>query len=677
MKVLLIVQVFILIAFNCFADEFKADLGKVSKDEIKMEFCPIDSGANAAILFDIGRSEVKFIPDEGFVLEFKRHIRIKIFNKEGYDRANVEIMLYKTGSDREKLTHFKGYTHNLDGKSMEREKITNRDGNQEDINEHWFAEKFSMPGVREGSIIEYEYTVKSPFVMQLQDWQMQYEIPVIRSEYTVEFPEYFWYNKHYRGSVALDKNEYSTSVYQGVGAFRQEANSNMGNLSKTEVEVASYDYKTHVYHFLATNTPGLKEEPFMPDIDNFYAEISFELAYTDIPGSLRKNYTQTWEGVNEMLLKDSEFGVQLNSSGYARDFIKPLLSEVKDPIRRAKAIYEHVRDRMKWNDWNSIYVASTLRKAYRERSGNSADINVMLVSLMREAGIEAYPVLISTRNNGHIQFERPSIAQFNYVIALARINGNDFFIDATDPHYPFSMLPERCINGDGRLIDEKSGNWVTVKPGGMVKEVVSSNLVIDDNGVLTGKISKIKSEYASIDFRNKVKNANGMDDFISSLSEKNPGLSIKSYNVENIDSLSAPVKVEYDIILDNHSRQVGDFIYLDPLITEKMEENPFKPEKRVFPVDLVYPNEHLVSVNIKVPEGYTVESLPQATAVKLPEKGGMFLFSCNKLGNNISVTSRIALNKAFFTQNEYPYLKEFFNQVVAKHAEQIVLKKKS
>lgn len=669
----------IVVAFvvNSYAGkDFKADLGKVSKDELKMTHCPIDSSASASILFDIGRSEVKYIIGTGFVKEFRRHVRIKIFNKEGYDQANIEIPLYQSGNDKEKLVQFKGYTHNLEGNSAEKEKVTKGDGNSEEVNKHWYVEKFTMPDVKEGSVIEYEYTINSPFLFELQDWQMQYTIPVMRSDYTAVFPEYFWYNKQMRGSVALAVNDYSTEMFRDQGTYKTESKV-YNETGMTDIKTGTIEYRNHVFHLVSENVPGLREEPYMPDIDNYFAEISFELAYTEFPGETRENYTKTWKDINRLLLDDEEFGTQLGRSGYAKDFIDPLIAAGDDELTKAVLIFEYIRDRMKWNGLRGIYVTSSLRSAYKERSGNSADINLMIVSLLREAGIESYPVLVSTRDNGFVRLGRPSITQFNYVIAVAKIGGVDYFLDATDPDYPFAMLPERCINGQGRIINEQEGDWITVNPAGNRKEVISGNLSVSEEGVLTGKLSKIKSEYSAIGFREDVSKANNIDDFIAGMSSKNPGLTIHSYQMENLDSLAAPVKVEYDIELENYSHVAGDFIYLEPMITEKIDENPFKPDTRIYPVDIIYPNEQIIVMNITLPEGYAVESLPEATAIRLPEKGGMFLYNCNQMGNTISVTCRLVLGKPIYMQSEYPYIKEFFNQVVSKQAEQIVLKKRT
>lgn len=77
-----------------------------------------------------------------------------------------------------------------------------------------------------------------------------------------------------------------------------------------------------------------------------------------------------------------------------------------------------------------------------------------------------------------------------------------------------------------------------------------------------------------------------------------------------------------------------------------------------------------------MPDGYQVDELPQAKVLSLPSNTGRFTYSVTQAGNLLNVISNFQINKSIFTQEEYPGLREFYNQVVAKQAEQIVLKKK-
>jgi len=76
--------------------------------------------------------------------------------------------------------------------------------------------------------------------------------------------------------------------------------------------------------------------------------------------------------------------------------------------------------------------------------------------------------------------------------------------------------------------------------------------------------------------------------------------------------------------------------------------------------------------------GYVMDALPKSMILKLNEENeGVFEYRISMSGNSISFRSRIRIGRANFQPDEYEMLREFFNYVVKKHAEQIVFKKKS
>jgi hypothetical protein len=80
-------------------------------------------------------------------------------------------------------------------------------------------------------------------------------------------------------------------------------------------------------------------------------------------------------------------------------------------------------------------------------------------------------------------------------------------------------------------------------------------------------------------------------------------------------------------------------------------------------------------LQLTIPEGYSVEELPKGNSISLPEKGGRFQYQVSQVGNKIVVNFRLSIDKALFIPSEYPGLKEFYNLVINKQAEQIILKK--
>jgi hypothetical protein len=85
--------------------------------------------------------------------------------------------------------------------------------------------------------------------------------------------------------------------------------------------------------------------------------------------------------------------------------------------------------------------------------------------------------------------------------------------------------------------------------------------------------------------------------------------------------------------------------------------------------------DRLYMAKITVPEGYKVDELPPNRMFLLPDGGGKFVYNTSVVGNTINFTSHLSVTKNLVTADKYPLLREFYATVVAKQAEQIVLKK--
>ena len=186
-----------------------------------MQSCPLDANAAAMIICDFGKSYINYTDVVGFQLYFERYMRIKIFTKEGYDWADHVIRLYRDGAEKEKVTKLKACTYNLVDGRIEKEKLKNSDVYTEEQSRHIELQKFSMPSVREGSVIELEYTVQSDFFFNLNTWYFQHEIPTVWSEYNTCIPEYFEYKRTMNGYIALAEKE-STSEQKSIVTTSKE-----------------------------------------------------------------------------------------------------------------------------------------------------------------------------------------------------------------------------------------------------------------------------------------------------------------------------------------------------------------------------------------------------------------------------------------------------------------------
>lgn len=650
--------------------------GKVEMADLDMKSYAPDTSAEAVILGDYGKSYFEY-GGEGFQIVHERHVRIKILKKSGYDWATAEIPFYRANnSSEERIASLHGYSYNKEGGKIIKEKLTKEAIFEEKTSANWFKKKFTLPNVKEGTVLEYEYTLKSDFLFNLREWNFQNTIPVAWSEYRVTIPEYFQYRLLSAGYEPFHINETgSKEVSFSIRVEGEFQNTRASGVSgRVPASIETVKARATTYRWATKDVPALRIEPFITTIQDYITKIEFELSSTKFPGQIEKPVTSNWEAVNELLLKDENFGLQLNRTGFAKDIAGAVKAKAGDPAAQIALLYDFVRKSVKWNGKSWLYTESTLKKAFENHTGNAADINLMLVALLQEAGLDASPVILSTRDHGRVLETYTMLSKFNYVIAHVNLDGKDVLLDATDLLLYPNMLPARCLNGAGRLISKKNGRWVPLHSAERVSQVTSLRLQLDKTGQLTGTVDLSNGGYAALPIR-KVILADGQEKYAENLRKAKSSWQIEKLDIKNADKLDQAVGVTCQVAIAEGAQMAGNMIYLKPLLTEGEQENPFKHDVRKFPVDFTTPIEQTFVASYTLPEGYVVDEMPKNIIVDLPEKGGRFAFMTAQNGNVVQVTSRISIRKALYLPEEYPHLKEFYHQIVSKHAEQIILKK--
>lgn len=294
---------------------------------------------------------------------------------------------------------------------------------------------------------------------------------------------------------------------------------------------------------------------------------------------------------------------------------------------------------------------------------------------MRGVGLDAYPVISSTRSNGLLNIIYPMVSDFNYVLSYVKLDDQVYILDATEKYLPYNILPKRCLNDKGRIISKEIQDWVVLETKTPNVITWSYELVLTDDFMLKGKATNIKKDYAAFDFRKLYHNESDKEEIIKNIESGNVGLNIVDYSYENIDSLNKPVRSEFEIEIEDKITEAGNLVFFNPMLYEEISENPFKLENRQYPVDYAYPHNTTYILKLQLPEGYEIEEVPENIQIVLPNKSAMFVYNITQMNGFIHVISRFYINKSVFMPEEYTGLKEFYNQVVAKHNEQIVLKK--
>lgn len=662
-------------AFVCFAtinaQEFK--FGDISKAELEEKQHPKDPEAEAAILYEKIYCTFRFVQGQGFQVETMVHKRIKIYSKDGFEMATHYIPLYKGSGEREKVAGLKAYTYNLENGKIEKTKLKKGGIFKEKRSEYVEVQKLTMPNIKEGSVVEYKYKMISPYYRSINEINLQYSIPVNHIEVVFETPEYFTYKKHYKGYFLLKPVETSRSgTITLTGSSRSGGFTNQGSRA-TSFSRDDIDFTYNVTKFNLKNVPALKEESFVSNIENYRSTVKFELAQTQMPRSIPKYYSKSWDDVVGTIYRSKAFGGQLEKTSYFKNDIDGLIEGVTGDLKKASLIYNYVRNKVKWNGNYGKYTDVGVRKAYKENTGNVADMNLMLTAMLRYAGVNANPVILSTRQHGITTF--PTLNGFNYVISAIEVEDAVILLDATNYYGEPNILPIRALNWSGRLI-RKDGSWsqISLMPQKPALRATSLSVVLDENGDLTGKQRTQFTSHRALNFREIYTKANEVD-YLERLENSIGDIEIDEHIVKNLKKIGKPVLESYSFTKEAQAEVIGDKLYFSPLFFLATSENIFKTEKRVYPVDFGYPWKRKIMMSIQLPAGYEVESLPEATAVQLPDNLGTYSFNISKTPTGISVVMSKEINTSVITPDKYAALREFYKMLVEKEKEKVVLKK--
>lgn len=652
---------FLIWLFCCvMATAQKSDPGKVSVKDLEQKTYPNDTTAEAAILYNKGKSFYRYDDKKGFSLVHEYFFRIKIFKKEGLRWADFKVPYYigYESLGKERVTFSDAVTYNVENGQIVKTKLNGEGKFKQDLNDLWGEATISMPNVKVGSIIEFHYTLSSENVIQFPVFNFQYAIPVAYSEYVTEIPEFYRYKTT---KIGFGEVQSDAKVVNGYQNFANQYNQTV-NVSFQQINSS----------YVAMNVPALKEEPFVDNIENYRLSVTHELEKTVFPDAPEKNYAETWEGVALAIFKDDKFGKELNERSYFEPFLEPIVKNAATETEKATAIFDFVKRSIAWNGYYGYSARKGVRKAFDEKSGNTAEVNFILIAMLNRAGLKASPVLLSTVSHGVPVF--PNRTVFNYVIAAVEIEGKRVLLDATDKNAALNILPSRDLNWTGRLIKaDGTSEEIHLVPETPSKETVNLMAKIDANGKASGKTRIVKTDYKAFDFREQYgkQPAAQYQEWL----ENHYGIQVSELVPDNAVDLSKPVTEAFTFASGNESEILGDKIYVDPMLFFGSEKNPFVLENRELPVYYGYPFQQKFNITIEIPEGYTIESFPKPIRLSTGDNVGNFSFMINNAENKLQLSVVKEINTAIVSSSFYGSLKEFYRKMIEKQNEKIVLKK--
>ena len=639
---------------------------KITPADFTVSSPVVDSNSNAVILADVGVTDFVGNNSGDFSLVFKRRKRVLLRNRNSFDEATVKVPVYlgPNYTTEERFEEFEATTYNLENGEVVATRMDKNAVFSEKVDREHSQRKFTFANIKEGSIIEYQYTIKSPFYSRLRAWNFQGDYPCLWSEYTVTIPSMFNYLTSRIGFLPFTVDT-AKKIFKSYTIIQSNV------ATSNELYKISGDAIVGVWAI--KNVPAFKEESYISSPRNALRRIEFQLRSIKYSESNTVNVVKDWYATSADLMKDADFGLELTQpNGFISDIVKQL-GKTTSGFELAKKVYEYVRDNYKCTDHDSRWLSQPLKKTYQTRTGNVADLNILLTAILRERGFAADPVLLSTKDNGFANETTPLLSQYNYVLSRVNIDSVFYLLDASLDRLGFGKLSPNCYNNSGRIINPSLPILVNLSPDSLKEAKVTSMIIVNtDSGKVEGRFTSNLGYMESLQLRNKLGAMKHDEYFREIKKDYPPEISLHNLEIDSLKQFDSEAAIHYDMKF-NFGEE--DIIYFNPLFSEAWKKNPFSSEERIYPVEMPYRFKEVYVLTMDIPKGYKIDEMPKSTRVKLNEDEGMFEYLIVKSSDGIQLRSTVSVEKAVFSPDDYQTLRDFFAFVVKKQAEQIVFKK--
>ena len=615
--------------------------GKPTQQELTMTEYAADKDADAVELFRDVNVYYAFINGDFRVINNVK-CRLKVLKPEGKHVADGEILIWRNSSNdtHEVVRALKATAYNLENGKVVKTKMESSSVHEEELDTNDKLLKFSVPQVRVGTVIEYEYRLESDYYYQLRDWYAQSNIPVLYTRYSVSIPE--WLSFHIEES--------------GMNTLEKQTDSNSLTVGEEHVN-------TEEHIFIGRNLPALKDDDYVWRAEDYGSKVTHELQGIYIPGYVHKNYSSTWKDIDERLEKDDEFGGRIKKSSPLKDDILAAgIPQIADSRERFEAIWKMLTKRVRWNGSYAFWAKSG-NKVLKEGTGTNADINFLLINMLHDAGIEAEPVVLRLRNRGRLPLSHASLKYLStFVVAIELNDSTTAFFDSSVEDGYLNVLPA-CLSVErARLIRKgksKTGGWVNLQTiaQGTTRSIIQATLTED--GQLSGTMTNALSGEAAATLRKRWRTAKDSTELIHQMQEDND-FTISDYQLQGRHDFSPNLRET--ITFTKQCSTADGIIYLNPLVVAPINKNPFTAETRNLPVELPYRQRETVNVMLTLPDGWQIEETPKPIVLKFDGITARIMSSQN--GNQLSVAYKLDIQRTFFTQQQYQDLKAFMEKLV-------------
>ncbi|HLN52330.1 MAG TPA: transglutaminase-like domain-containing protein [Lentimicrobium sp.] len=624
--------------------EFIHEFGIYNPEDFSLKNCSFEPDADAVVIYDIGESS--FAESErGYLVIFQRTYKVKILKNSGLEHAEISIPVYTGSQGSELISDLKANSYNYNNGVVEVTNLNPKETFTEKINKNWNLKKFAVPNIKEGTVYDVTYIITSPYIFNLRDWNFQWEIPVIFSQYTTKMHPLIEYSYQLQGRNKFDE-------------FRTYT------INNTRLVVGDENQDILAYEFKFKNLPSFPDDEYIL-AEDYRIKLNFQLSAYVAYGLVVKVIT-TWPDLLKEVSNHQDFGKYLKTSEKKAEELLSSIDLPDDKEAKIKAIRNWVASNFNYNGTESLFADKPVKDFLINKTGNSAEINLFMNGMLSAAGITATPVIISTRSHGKITGAYPFIDAFNYVLTVAELNGRLILLDATNPLLTYREIPSKCLNEKGLIVNTKEVNWINFASGTSSGTNYSFILNVDPENKNIEEQCNLKiTGYTGAKFRYDY--VHEYDSLFRELIGTTNADTIRQINLADIEK---PFELSYSCT--SQLEFVDGKIIIDPFMGKAIDKNPFTQVNRNYPLDFNYKKNYSFESSISIPEGFSLSSKPEELIVENPDIKISY-FVNDKEPGIIRVYGSYELKKDVYPADYYTKIKQYFNIIVSRLNEKLVL----
>lgn len=474
-------------------------------------------------------------------------------------------------------------------------------------------------------------------------------------------------------NLAIEKSQVNISNKSGIKLNSKIFDTFLAKVSKSEVAgMSQYTYENiHALQEEALNVPAYKEENFVRNNDNYKTSIKAEVNSSTI-NNIFRSFTTTWNDVRKRLVESDGFGEQLKKTGAVKNILPDDIKSITNTDEKANAILKFVQNNYKWNKEIDVVTDKGIRNLISTKIGNSAEINLLLIMLMRDAGITANPVVLSTVNRGLLLSYAPSLAQLNYVIAAVESGSKIFLYDATSKYSSKNTIPPRALNYYGFLLTDKDAKQLNIVFPDTSETDLVVNAKLNENGTFSGHFSDTDKKLFALMVRESYED--NKEDYQKEYKDryKFPFTNIKSSPLENGD-----FSTSFDFDADTFVDAIGNKLVFNPLLFLYSKNHEFNQEEaRKAPLEFFCAYIRNKKVTITLPDGYVFENVPTSKKFRTEDDSISYLYKVTQEGNKLTVETTTTIDDSTFPKEYYPAFKQIFNNITKLESQVVTAVKK-